>query len=90
MRRPWSPAAEKAGMTRSEKPQGVCSARTLFEALGGQSKKMADGARFVRDLQPPFWIVAKPCDGVSDHVRACHCGLVPSRAIIRQIDGHIA
>jgi hypothetical protein len=38
----------------------------LFETLGGQSKKMADGARPIRDFQPPFGTVAKPCDGVAD------------------------
>jgi hypothetical protein len=62
----------------------------LFEALNGQSKKMADGARLIRDFQPPFGAVAKSRDGVADHVRACHCGLVPGRAIIWQLDGHIA
>jgi len=62
----------------------------LFEALGGLSKKMADGARPIRDFQPPFGTVAKPCNGVADHVRACHCSLVPGRAIIWQIDRHVA
>jgi hypothetical protein len=51
---------------------------------------MADGARRVRDFEPPFGAVAKPCDGVADHVRACPCGLVPSRVIIQLIDGHVA
>ena len=27
---------------------------------------------------------------MADHVGACRCGLVPSRVIIRQIDGHVA
>ena len=68
----------------------LLGAALRIEALGGQSKKMADGARPIHDFQPPFRTVAKPCDGVADHVRACHCGLVPGRAIIRQIDGHVA
>jgi hypothetical protein len=27
---------------------------------------------------------------VADHVRAYHCGLVPSGIVVRQIDGHVA
>jgi len=61
-----------------------------IEGLCGQPEKMADGARPIRDLQPPFWAVAKPCDGVADHIRACSSGLVPSRFIIQQVDGHVA
>src|SRR5258707_1105257 len=65
-------------------------AALLIERLSGQSKKMADGAGLVRDFQPPFGAVAQPCDSVTDHIRAYRCGLVPSRLIIQQIDGHLA
>jgi hypothetical protein len=54
-----------------------------IEALSGNPKKMADSARPVRDFQPPFGAIAKPCDGVADHVSAGPCGLAPSRVIIR-------
>ena len=60
-----------------------------IEALCGQSKKMADGARLVCDFQSPLRTVAKSCDDVADHVRAYGCGLVPSRVIIRQINAHV-
>jgi hypothetical protein len=58
-----------------------------IEGLRGNPKKMACGAGLIHDFQPPFGAVAKPRDGVSDHLRACPCGLVSSSAIIRQIDG---
>jgi hypothetical protein len=60
------------------------------EGLCGHSEKMTDGARLVRDFQPPLGAVAKPRDGVADHVRACHCSFVPSRSVVRQIDRHLA
>ncbi|SRR5229473_7330530 len=36
-----------------------------IEGLCGQPEKMADGARVVRDFQPPFGAVSKPRDGVA-------------------------
>jgi hypothetical protein len=81
---------------RSRESQGVCSVPDsnlrilhqnqtglLFEGLCGQPKKMADGARPVFDLQPPFGAFTKPCDGIADHISACSCGLVPNRVIIQ-------
>jgi hypothetical protein len=51
---------------------------------------MADVAGIVRDFEPPFGVVAKPRDGVADHVRACPSGLVPRRVIICRLDWHVA
>jgi hypothetical protein len=51
---------------------------------------MADGARVVRDFQPPFGAVSKPRDGVADHVRARHCGFVPCHIVVPHIDGDVA
>jgi hypothetical protein len=62
----------------------------LVERFRGQPEKMADGARLVCNFQPPLWTVAKPCDGVADHIRTCPRGLVPRRVIIQQVDGHVA
>jgi hypothetical protein len=61
-----------------------------IEGLCGQPEKMADGARVVRDFQPPFGAVSKPRDGVADHVRACHCGFVPCHIVVPHIDGDVA
>jgi hypothetical protein len=61
-----------------------------IEALSGNPKKMTDSAWPVRDFQPPFGAVAKPRDCIAYHVRACHCGFVPSRSVVRQIDRQIA
>jgi hypothetical protein len=54
-----------------------------IEALCGQAKAMADGARFVRDLDPPLGTISKPCDGIADQVRVGHCSLIPCDVLIR-------
>jgi hypothetical protein len=68
----------------------LCFFGLAIEALSGNPKKMADCARSVRDFQPPFGAIAKPRNGVADHIRAGPCGLAPSRVVIRQIHGHVA
>jgi hypothetical protein len=63
-----------------------CALPTLrIEGLRGQPENMADGARLVRDFQPPFGAVSKPRDGVADHVRACPCSFVPRRIVVARM-----
>jgi hypothetical protein len=62
----------------------------LIEAVGRQPKKVADGARFVCDLKPPFSAFSKPRDGIGDKVDPHRRSLMPCGVIIRQIDGQIA
>jgi hypothetical protein len=47
-----------------------------IDGLYGQPEKMADGARLIRDFQPPLVTVSELRNGVADHVRACRCSLI--------------
>jgi hypothetical protein len=66
-----------------------CSALWI-EGLCGYPKKVEDGARLVRDFQPPFGAVSKPRDGVADHIRTRRCCFVPNRIVLFQIDRYVA
>jgi hypothetical protein len=64
-----------------------------IEGLYGQPEKMADGARLIRDFQPPLVAVSELRNGVADHVRAVAAwfpGLATRRKPGPEIDGSLA